>query len=129
LSEQDDATDPQQRVSDLWATNKPGVPLFMNVTLTIQPERRKEFLTALREVLPSARAEPNCIYLHVGQSLTEPDVFVLSEGWHDLVEYRDVVLPKPYFQAYLQTSESAYARPRVVVPLTPVEPAGDDLSR
>jgi hypothetical protein len=46
---------------------------------------------------------------------------VLSEGWKDLVEYRDVVLRKPYFQTYLQISESAYARPRIVVPLTPVE--------
>lgn len=69
-----------------------GVPLFMNVTLTVKPERRESFLTALRDVLPAVRAEPNCIYLHAGQSVTEPDVFVLSEGWGDLVEYRDVVL-------------------------------------
>lgn len=122
MSEQDDVTGPQQRVADLWATTQPGIPMFMNVTLTIQPERREEFLAALREVLPSARAEPNCIYLHVGQSMTEPDVFVLSEGWHDLVEYRDVVLAKPYYRKYLQISEGAYAQPRVVVPLTPVEP-------
>jgi hypothetical protein len=47
---------------------------------------------------------------------------VLSEGWSDLVEYRDVVLQKPYFQTYLQISESSYARPRIVLPLTPVEP-------
>ncbi|TVT60216.1 hypothetical protein FNH05_04740 [Amycolatopsis rhizosphaerae] len=122
MSEQDNVADPQQRMSDLWTSTKPGVPLFMNVTLTIRPERREEFLAALREVLPPARAESNCIYLHVGQSMTEPDVFVLSEGWHDLAEYRDVVLPKPYFQTYLQISESTYARPRVVVPLTPVGP-------
>jgi quinol monooxygenase YgiN len=122
MSEQDDVTDARQRAADLWTTTQPGVPLFMNVTLTIQPERREEFLAALREVLPAARAEPNCSYLHVGQSMTDPDVFVLSEGWHDLAEYRDVVLPKPYFQTYLKISESAYARPRIVAPLTPVEP-------
>ncbi len=73
-------------------------------------------------MLPAARAVPNCIYLHVGQSMTEPDVFILSEGWHDLAEYRDIVLSKPYFQTYLQISESTYARPRVVVPLMQVEP-------
>jgi quinol monooxygenase YgiN len=56
------------------------------------------------------------------RSLTEPGVFVLSEGWKDLVEYRDVILQKPYFQTYLQISESAYAQPRLVVPLIPVEP-------
>lgn len=94
----------------------------MNVTLTIKPERREPFLAALRDVLPAARAEPACIYPHVGESATGPNVFVLSEGWRDLVEYRDVVLRKPYFQAYVGTSESVYARPRIVVPLTPVGP-------
>lgn len=62
-----------------------------------------------------------CMYLHVGRSVTEPSVFILSEGWRDLVEYRDVILQKPYFQAYLQISESVYARPRVTQPLIPVE--------
>ncbi len=53
--------------------------------------------------------------------MTDPDVFLLSEGWPGLVEYRDVVLRKPYYQAYLQISESAYARPRVVTPLRPIQ--------
>jgi len=97
------------------------VPLFMNVTLTIRPECRESFLAALNEVLPPARAEPGCLFLHAGQSATDPDVFVLSEGWRDLAEYRDVVLRKPYFQTYLQISENAYARPRVVTPLIPVQ--------
>lgn len=121
MSEQVPATDPRERVSDLWTSAGPGVPLFMNVTLTIRHERREEFLATLREVLPLARAEQNCIYLHVGQSMTEPDVFILSEGWHDLAEYRDVVLAKPYFKTYLQISESTYAQPRIVVPLILVE--------
>lgn len=99
-----------------------GVPLFMNVTLTIEPDQEELFLAALRDVVPAARAEPTCIYLHVGRSVAEPGVFVLSEGWSDLAEYRDVVLQKPYFQTYLRISEGAYARPRVVVLLTPVEP-------
>lgn len=94
----------------------------MNVTLTIRPELRESFLDALRDVLPAARAEPSCIYLNVGQAVSEPDVFILSEGWRDLAEYRDVVLRKPYFQTYLRISENAYARPRVVVPLTPIGP-------
>jgi quinol monooxygenase YgiN len=122
MNENDDVTTPGERVSDLWTVTRPGVQLFMNNTLTIKPERRKEFLAALREVLPAARAEPDCLYLHVGESVAEPGVFVLSEGWKDLAEYRDVILRKPYFQAYLRVSESAYARPRIVVPLTPVDP-------
>lgn len=93
----------------------------MNVTLTIKPERLEQFLAALRDVLPAALAEPACIYLHAGQSVTESNVFILSEGWRNLVEYRDVILQKPYFQAYLQISESAYAKPRITQPLIPVQ--------
>ena len=121
MSEGDAVTTPGVRDSDPWTSTEPGIPLFMNVTLTIKPERLEESLAALREVLPAARAEPNCIYLHVGQSMTDPAVFVLSEAWQDRVEYRDTILPKPYFQAYLQISESTYAQPRRVVLLTPVE--------
>jgi len=32
------------------------------------------------------------------------------------------VLRRPYFQKYLQVSEAAYAKDRVVVVLTPIEP-------
>jgi hypothetical protein len=53
--------------------------------------------------------------------VTDSNVFILSGGWSDLVEYRDVILHKPYFQAYLQTSESTYAKPRVTQPLIPVQ--------
>src|SRR5215475_794500 len=121
MSEGDPVTTQGVRDSDLMTSTEPGIPLFMSVTLTIKPERLEEYLAALREVLPAARAEPNCIYLHVGQSMSEPGVFVLSEGWKDRVEYRDTILQKPYFQAYMQISESTYAVPRRVVLLTPVE--------
>jgi hypothetical protein len=47
----------------LRSISQPGVPLFMNVTLTINPERLEQFLVTLRDVLPAARAEPTCIYL------------------------------------------------------------------
>ncbi len=39
-------------------------PFTMSVTLTIQPERREEFLGALDAVLGPARAEPGCVFLH-----------------------------------------------------------------
>lgn len=57
---------PEETATDLWAITEPGIPLFMSNTLTIKPERVEEYLAALREVLPAARAEPNCIYLNVG---------------------------------------------------------------
>ena len=57
MNERDDVTTPQERESGLWTVTQPGVPLFMNVTLTIKPERREEFLAALRDVLPAARAD------------------------------------------------------------------------
>ncbi|MBB4677351.1 putative quinol monooxygenase [Crossiella cryophila] len=113
----------EEQESGLWAISEPGVPLFMNVTLTIKPELQESYLAALLEVLPAARAEPSCVYLNVGQSMAEPHVFVLSEGWKDLVEYRDVILRKAYFQDYLRLSEGAYAKPRDVVVLSPIAPA------
>jgi quinol monooxygenase YgiN len=122
MNQDDGVMTPGERESELWKVTQPGTRLFMNNTLTIKPERREEYLAALRKVLPAARAEPDCLYLHVGESVAEPGVFVLSEGWKDLAEYRDVILHKPYFQEYLRVSESAYARPRIVVPLTPVDP-------
>jgi len=120
MNKDDDVVAPEDQALNLWTITEPGIPLFINVTLTIKPERLEEYLSALREVLPAARAEPDCIYLHVGQSMNEPGVFVLSEGWRDLVEYRDKILQKPYFQAYLKISEGTYARPRIIVPLIPV---------
>lgn len=99
-----------------------GTPVFGTVTLTIRPESRETFLAALREVLPHARAEATCLYLHAGQSVADPDAFMLSEGWSDIEEYRNVVLGRPYFQKYLQISEGAYAKDRAVVVLTPIEP-------
>ena len=121
MTEPDDITASRAWEPGLRSISQPGVPLFMNVTLTISPQRLEQFLAALRDVLPAARAEPTCIYVHAGRSVTDPNVFILSEGWRDLVEYRDVILQKPYYQAYLRVSESAYAKPRVTQPLTPVE--------
>lgn len=102
-------------------------PFSMNVTPTIRPERREEFLDAMREVLPQARGEEARVYLNVGQSLEDPDVFISSEAWRDLDEYRDEILNKGYFRRYLGVSEAAYAAPRVVVLLDPIEPAAGEL--
>ncbi|WP_249998607.1 putative quinol monooxygenase [Actinoplanes sp. M2I2] len=110
-------TDP----SELWTIQERGIPLYMNNTLTIRPERRDEFVAALRDVLPHARAEAGCSYLEVGELTRDPNVFILSEGWRDLVEYRDEILAKDYFQKYLKISEDAYAVPRVVELLRPVD--------
>jgi len=64
MSEGDAVTTPGVRDSDPLTSTERWIPLYMNVTLTIEPERVGEYLAALREVLPAARAEPNCIYLH-----------------------------------------------------------------
>ncbi len=69
------------------AAAEPGIPLFFTNTLTTEPAHRDEFVAALREVLPLARAEATCHHVNAGQSQTDPDVFVLSDGWADLVGY------------------------------------------
>lgn len=81
MNENDDITTRRVRESDLWTITEPGIPLFMSVTLTIKPERREEFLAALREVLPSARAEESCVYLHVGESAAVACSCCPRGGW------------------------------------------------
>jgi hypothetical protein len=46
---------------------------------------------------------------------------LLSEGWLDLVEYRDAVRQRPYFKKYVAVAESVNARPHVVLPLVPID--------
>jgi antibiotic biosynthesis monooxygenase len=70
----------QEALSRLWTVTEPGIPLLMNVTLTIRPERLDAFTAALREVLAHARAEDACLHLDVGRSVADPGVFVLSEA-------------------------------------------------
>lgn len=96
----------------------------MQVTLTIRPESREEYLAALREVLVPARREPSCVFLHANESVDEPGKIVLLERWRDSDEYVGQVLQREYFRKYLELSENAYAAPRVVVMLDPIEPLG-----
>ena len=72
--------DPEEALSRLWTVTEPGIPLLMNVTLTIRPERLDAFTAALREVLAHARAEDACLHLDVGRSVADSGVFVLSEA-------------------------------------------------
>lgn len=93
----------------------------MNVTLTIEPEHLESYVAALCKDLPLARAEPTFPYLNVGRSVVDPNVFILSEGWLNLVEYRDTVRQKSYFKSYVAVAEMANARPHVAVPLVPID--------
>ncbi len=86
-------------------------PFTMSVTLTIQPERREEFLGALDAVLGPARAEPGCVFLHVGESTERRGTFVLFERWRDRQEYFEEILRRAHFQQYL-----ALVRPRTQRP-------------
>jgi quinol monooxygenase YgiN len=92
----------------------------MLVVLTIKPERRDEFVAALREVLPLARAEAACLMLLAAEAAGEPEKFVLLESWRDRDEYRGEILGRDYFRRYLAVSEAAYAAPRQVTLLDEV---------
>jgi quinol monooxygenase YgiN len=99
-------------------------PLVMNVTLVIEPEHREQYLSALREVLPPARAEAACVHLDVGEVADRPGTFVLFEHWRSAKEYVEEILRLPYFQRYLEITEPLYAVPRTVLVLTPVVAGG-----
>ena len=97
------------------------VPITAMVTLYIAPEHREAFLEALHGLLPQARQEPGCHFVHAHEVADEPGTFVLLEHWRDLEEYRDEVLQKDYFTAYLAASEAMYAKPRVITMLNPID--------
>jgi quinol monooxygenase YgiN len=99
-----------------------GKAFTMQVTLSIRPELHEEYLTALREVLVSARQEPACIFLYASEPAGEHGTIILFERWRDPDEYVNEILHRDYFQRYLRLSEPAYAAPRVVVRLDPIEP-------
>lgn len=120
MTEPVDASRLKEQEAALWEITEPGIPLYMNVTLTIEPEHLESYIAALNEVLPLARAEPTCLYLNVGRSMIDPNVFILSEGWRDLVEYRDTVRQRPYFTSYVAVVESVLARSHVTVPLVSI---------
>jgi hypothetical protein len=61
----------------------------MSVTLGIRLERLDAFTAALADVLPRAKAEDSCLHLEACRMVIDPTVFVLWEGWSDLVKYRD----------------------------------------
>lgn len=99
-------------------------PFTMLVTLFIKEESRDEYLEALHEVLPRARQEPGCLFLHANEAVEEPGRIILFEHWRDQDEYVNEILERDYFKRYLAASESMYAAPRVVLQLDPIDPPG-----
>lgn len=94
--------------------------LMMSNTLVISPEHREEYLSELEGVLSQARQLPACLSLEVGEVVTRPGTFVLSERWRSGSEYVNEVLRLPFYQRYLERSERFYAAPRSVLVLRSV---------
>lgn len=96
----------------------------VQVTLTIKPEFREEFLAVLREVMVPLQQEPSCVFVYASESVEEPGKIILFERWLDLDSYLNEILHKDYYQPFHQLCEKAFAAPRVVVPLSPIETLG-----
>jgi quinol monooxygenase YgiN len=99
-------------------------PLKMVNTLTIAPERREEYLSALAEILPQARAQSTCVYLEVGEVVGRPGTFVLNELWRDGRVFVAEILSLPFYQRYIERCEPLYAAPRTVLVLEPIDGIG-----
>lgn len=89
--------------------------------MVIKPELRDEYLAALREFMVRARQEPGCIFLYASEAADDPGTIVIFESFRDPDEFSEM-LQRDWAQRYLKLSESAYAAPRVMVRLNPVEP-------
>jgi quinol monooxygenase YgiN len=98
-----------------------GKAFTLQVTMFIKPELRDEYLAALREFLILARQEPGCIFLYASEAADERGKIVVFERFRDPDEFNEI-LQRDYSQRYLKLSEAAYAAPRVIVRLDPIEP-------
>ena len=87
----------------------------------IKPELRDEYLVALREFLVFARQEPGCIFLYANEAADERGTIVLFERFRGPDEFNEF-LQRDYAQRYLKLAESAFAAPRIVTRLDPIEP-------
>ncbi len=94
--------------------------LMMCNTLVIKAEYREEYLSELRRILPLARRLPACISLEVGEVVSDPGTFVLSERWRSGSEYVNRILGLDFYRRYLEYTEPHYAVPRTVVVLQSV---------
>lgn len=95
--------------------------LMMINTLVVKPEHRETYLAAIREILPLARELAGCLSLEVGEVRGEPGTFWLSERWRNGNQYLHEYLPLPFYQKYLQVTESLYSVPRTVLVLDPID--------
>jgi quinol monooxygenase YgiN len=98
-----------------------GEAFTLQVTMFIKPELRDEYLAAQREFLVLARQEPACIFLYASEAADERGTIVVFERWRDPSEFNEM-LQRDYAQRYMKLGESAYAAPRVIVRLDPIEP-------
>ena len=95
--------------------------LTLQVTMFIKPELRDEYLAAQREFLVLARQEPACIFLYASEAADERGTIVVFERWRDPDGFNEM-LQRDYAQRYMKLGESAYAAPRLIVRLDPIEP-------
>jgi len=93
----------------------------LQVTMVIRPELRDEYLAALREFLARARQEPGCTFLYANEVAGQPGTFVLFERFQSQAVFNELI-QLDYAQRYLKFAESAFAAPRVIARLDPVEP-------
>ena len=91
--------------------------LMMVNTLHIKEDSWVNYLAALNEILPQARALDACLLLEAGHVIDRPVTVMLVERWRSGVEYVTSVLQLPMYQKYLELTESMYASPRSVMVL------------
>ncbi|MFI6495288.1 putative quinol monooxygenase [Streptomyces sp. NPDC050564] len=64
----------------------------------IHPDDREEFLTHVRNDIGHTHAKDGCIWYDVAESVVEPNVFRLTEGWEGR-EHLDAHIASEAFQA------------------------------
>lgn len=57
--------------------------ILITLKMPIRPERTAEFEPIALQYARDVGAEPGCLFFEVSRSLTEPDTFVIVEGFAD----------------------------------------------
>jgi quinol monooxygenase YgiN len=82
--------------------------------------REGEAEAALREVLPSSRAEPGCLTIHAYRSVRDPRLFFIHSRWKDEAAF-DRHGTLPHTVRFLERIERLIDHPHDIVRTTVLE--------
>lgn len=93
----------------------------ITVTVTVKPDRREEFLTAIsRQADASRELEPGCLRFELLESADDPLQFLIFEVYATPEDYHSAHRETPYYAEWAQVAAEVLEGERVVAGYSPV---------